>query len=122
MAGLTSEEPDSDSSNKEVLDQFINEKIKKYETSGADDEELWYMYTEDFQDWTTDYFENATRSTVSKLRTTLRQGGVWVTMHKSTKMSKALYNTIHEEERAGWTDIETITIHNAGKPINSNHL
>jgi ribosomal protein L10 len=80
------------------------------------------MYNEDFEDWTIDYFENATRLVVSKLRTILRQHGVWVTMNKNTKMSKALYNTIHEEERASWTDIETITMRDVGKPINSDHL
>lgn len=108
---------------KDALDLFINDKIDKYKSQNLDDEELWLTYVEDdFKNWTEELFETASRTVVSKLRAVLRYRGVWVSMHKNVRMAKALYNTIHEEERTPWTDAEAIAMSDSGKPIRSDHL
>jgi hypothetical protein len=108
---------------REDLDRHLTQKIEEYETTKEDDEVLWAIFQEDFEDWYESHFKTAKKSLVIKLRQMLRQRGVFVqTVSRKAHMQKALADTAHEEERTQWADLDIINVCEEGCEILSRYL
>ena len=88
----------------EMLEQYIKDRIKGYEDSGACDSILWETFQEDFDLWTEDIFNKVRKVFLKTLRFTLKQRGVWVS--ESRSIAKTFKLTLDEKQRTKWTDAD----------------
>ena len=93
-------------SDPEDVDIVIKERLKTWKECGFKDGSLWESFQEDFKGFTEDVFKLANGSCLRTLRDHLRQHGVWVQKAPRVAMSKALYNTLREEEPTPWMEAE----------------
>src|SRR5579871_4206531 len=93
---------DFDTVDKDDLTKYIKWCTEAYEYEGWQDSELWEMFQEQFGKFTEEAFEKASRHYVGKLKSYLRNHGVYVETSRTIRMSKGLYDVAQEEEQAIW--------------------
>jgi hypothetical protein len=79
--------------------------IRIYQSRGHRDDNLWEIFHEDFEGFTTEIFAKAHRQAVRDLRSYLYNHGVWVKGVKGTSYAKVLKACL-EEDPHEWTELE----------------
>ena len=62
-------------------------------------DDLWEQYQEDFADFTETIFKACNPVTIRKLRTLLRDQGVWVEKDKQVTIIRSLYNILRKKDQ-----------------------
>ena len=88
--------------------EYIEFKLLENEYFDFKDRDLWDQFKEDFTGFTEEILKACHQPTIYKLRTFLRDHGVWVLEHKNTSVAKSLSNTIKEEDYIRHTRIELL--------------
>jgi hypothetical protein len=77
-----------------------------YQSRRYTDNNLWQMFHEDFEGFTTEIFSKAHRQALRDLRAHLYNQGVWVKDVKGSSYAKALQACLQEEDPHIWTEVE----------------
>jgi hypothetical protein len=89
--------------------EYIEYKILEYEYYDFLDADLWEQFKEDFMGFTEESLKASTLlSFTRRLRTLLRNRGIWVLKDKNITIAKSLSNTIKEEDQIQWTQEELL--------------
>jgi hypothetical protein len=88
--------------------EYIDYKVLEYEYYDFIDNDLWDQFKEDFVGFTEDTLKPCGVQCLRRLRTSLRDRGIWVLSNKNITIAKSLSNTIEEEEQTQWTQEELL--------------
>lgn len=115
---------DTSIASKEELEDYTATKIYEHVHENFRDFDLWMVFKEEFEDFTTDVFREMGVGIRTKLRAHLVMRGVYVAK-PSTKdkytLSDGLFDLVQEEEQHKWTDEELTDVLN-GEPMNTGSL
>ena len=90
------------------VNDYISFKILEYRYFKLMNDDLQEQYQEDFADLIEAIFKAYNPTTICKLRTHLRNQGVWVKRNKRVTVIQSLYNTIHKKDQTEWTKEEIL--------------
>ena len=90
------------------VNNYISFKILEYKHFKLINNDLQEQYQEDFTDFTEAIFKACNPVTICKLRTLLRNQGIWVKRNKRVTITQSLYNTIHKKDQTEWTKEEIL--------------
>ena len=100
----------------EELDLFLAAKLEEYPEKYYNEEVLWYIFQDDFKDWTEEHFRLASIGLTSKLRSLLRQYGVWVPPNnRKGNLASSLFEAAQSDDILEWPDEEVLALYKAGK-------
>src|SRR4051812_34284725 len=103
--GLSFNPEDEEQHVPKTINTYIAWLQECYDLHDREGEDLWETFREDFEGFTLDLFKVATRPAVRGLRDYLVRHGVWVKPSAGAlSYAHVLYECLHEETRADWTE------------------
>jgi hypothetical protein len=99
---------DPEAASKDEMEEYALTKIYLHEKEDFSDYNLWFIFKEEFENWTEDNLKALRTDTKMKLRRHLLQRGVYVAPYKARlSLARVLLDVIQEEDEPHkWTDDE----------------
>ncbi|KAI0992501.1 hypothetical protein K3495_g15684 [Podosphaera aphanis] len=89
-----------------IVNTYILWRIKVYTRNKLRDYQLWELFQGDFEGWTKQIFDFSDKGVIQRLCDHLLANGVWIDRRRGLYMSKALSQTLSEENPTKWTTEE----------------
>lgn len=97
---------DIDEADPETRTQYVQWRNAVYREETLSRDLLESLFAEDFTEWTVEQLHSCSRDSLSRLRQTLRDAGIWVKKDKGYMIAKALHTAVHEECIWPTTDVD----------------
>jgi hypothetical protein len=96
---------DTENATQDNLEEYVATKIYLHNYENITDYELWIVFKEEFENFTTNNFKQLCVITRTRLRAHLLRRGVYVEKPSTKRhVSDVLFSLLQEEEQHAWTD------------------
>jgi hypothetical protein len=109
---------DTENATQDNLEEYVATKIYLHNYENVTDYELWIVFKEEFENFTTNTFKQLRVITRTRLRAHLLRRGVYVEKPSTKRhVSDVLFSLLQEEEQHAWTDDKLTEALTEIKPI-----